>query len=109
MELEMLPLTANGKVDRRALPPPFAKEVLAGEDYVEPRTDLERTIAALWCELLKVEKVSARDNFFALGGHSLLSAQMVSQLYQRAGYRLSLRSVIFQTLEQLAASCEPSG
>jgi amino acid adenylation domain-containing protein len=108
VELETLPLTANGKVDRRALPPPFAQNALAGEEHIEPRTEVERVIAALWCELLKVERVSVRDNFFALGGHSLLSAQMVAQLCKRTGHRLSLRSVIFETLEQLAANCGPA-
>lgn len=108
VELETLPLTANGKVDRRTLPPPFAQEALAGEEHVEPRTEVERAIAALWREMLKVERVSVRDNFFALGGHSLLSAQMVAQLCKRTGHRLSLRSVVFETLEQLAAHCGPA-
>jgi acyl-coenzyme A synthetase/AMP-(fatty) acid ligase len=107
VELETLPLTASGKVDRRALPPPFAHEAQAAEEHIEPRTETERAIAALWRELLKIEKVSVRDNFFALGGHSLLSAQMVAQLEKRTGHRLNLRSVIFETVEQLAANCGP--
>jgi acyl-coenzyme A synthetase/AMP-(fatty) acid ligase len=108
VELETLPLTANGKVDRRALPPPFVQAALSGEEHVEPRTEVERAIAALWREMLKVERVSVRDNFFALGGHSLLSAQMVAQLCKRTGHRLSLRSVVFETLEQIAANCGPA-
>ena len=108
IELDRLPLTANGKVDRRALPSPLANEILATDHYVEPRTDVEKTIAALWSEVLKVGRVSARDNFFALGGHSLQAAQMVAELQKRAGLRLHLRSVVFETLEQLAASCSPS-
>jgi amino acid adenylation domain-containing protein len=108
VELETLPLTANGKVDRRALPPPFAQQIQEGEEHIEPRTEAERVLAALWSELLKVERISVRDNFFALGGHSLLSAQMVAQLFKRTGHRLSLRSVIFETLEQLAARCGPA-
>jgi amino acid adenylation domain-containing protein len=107
VELETLPLTANGKVDRRALPHPFAEDVQAGEEHIEPRTDAERAIAVLWRELLNLERVSVRDNFFALGGHSLLSAQMVAQFFERTGCRLDLRSVIFETLEQLAANCGP--
>ena len=108
VELAQLPLSPNGKVDRRALPSPLANEVLVTDQYVEPRTDMEKAIAVLWCELLRIERVSARDNFFALGGHSLMAAQMVAQVHKRTGHRLSLRSVIFETLEQLAASA-PGG
>jgi amino acid adenylation domain-containing protein len=104
VELNALPLTASGKVDRRALPEPFANEVLPGEEVVEPRTPMEKGLAALWSELLKRDKISIRDNFFALGGNSLLATQMVAQLFKRTGYRVGLRSVLFETLEQLAES-----
>ncbi len=105
IELENMALTADASVDRSALPRPYAEAAIASETHVEPRTETELAIAALWCELLKVERVSVRANFFALGGYSLLSAQMVERLLKRTGHRLSLRSVIFETLEQLAANC----
>ncbi|MEO8429884.1 MAG: amino acid adenylation domain-containing protein [Acidobacteriota bacterium] len=75
--MRSLPLTANGKVDRLALPPP---EQGAGELYVAPRTARENTVAEIWKEVLKVDRVGARDNFFDLGGHSLLLTQVVSRL-----------------------------
>ncbi len=106
VELEPLPLTDNGKVDRRALPAPD-EEQRSGEDHViEPRSEAERAIAAVWQGLLNVPRVSVLDNFFELGGHSLLAAQMVARLAQTANIRLPLRSVIFETLEQLAAGVE---
>jgi aryl carrier-like protein len=66
---------------------------------------MEKTFAALWAELLKIEKVSVRDNFFALGGDSLLAARMSVEIFRRSGHRVSLRSVVAETLEQLAAGC----
>ncbi|HEX2188928.1 MAG TPA: amino acid adenylation domain-containing protein, partial [Longimicrobiaceae bacterium] len=75
--LERLPLTANGKVDRRALPEP---EPATGEGYVAPRTPAEELVAGIWAEVLKVERVGATDDFFALGGHSLLATRVVSRL-----------------------------
>jgi len=77
VRLEALPLTANGKVNRAALPPP-EKIRLAG--YVAPRTDFERAIAEIWQEVLQVERVGLNDNFFDLGGHSLLMVQVYSRL-----------------------------
>jgi amino acid adenylation domain-containing protein len=106
MELEELPLTANGKVDRRALPAPALEQAGADREFVAPRSDVEKTIAAVWQEMLSVANVSVRDNFFELGGHSLLAARMAARLEQGAGYRLQLRSVIFETLEQIAAGVE---
>jgi len=77
--MERLPLTPNGKVDRRALPPPDGTRRLAGE-YVAPRDELEQRIAGIWRELLGLERVGVHDNFFDLGGHSLLLLQVQSKL-----------------------------
>jgi amino acid adenylation domain-containing protein len=107
VELNALPLTDNGKVNRRALPPP-AEELRSAEDnFIAPRSAVEQAMAAVWQEILGVPRVSVLDNFFELGGHSLLAAQMVARLAQTAGIRVNLRSVIFETLEQLAAGVEP--
>jgi amino acid adenylation domain-containing protein len=73
--LAALPLTANGKVDRRALPAPEAALTAAREAFVAPTNDLESAIAKVWKEVLKIERVGVNDNFFELGGHSLLLAQ----------------------------------
>jgi amino acid adenylation domain-containing protein len=76
--LTALPLTASGKIDRRALPDPAEFEL--GAEYVAPRTPLEEELARIWADLLGVEKVGVNDDFFALGGHSLLATQAVIRI-----------------------------
>ncbi|HEX5085917.1 MAG TPA: amino acid adenylation domain-containing protein [Blastocatellia bacterium] len=78
--LDTFPLNPNGKVNRRALLEQGGRSLEAGVEYVAPGTDLEKKIANVWQEALKVEKVGLNDNFFALGGHSLLLAQMLRKL-----------------------------
>ncbi|MET9225533.1 amino acid adenylation domain-containing protein [Lentzea sp. NPDC003310] len=99
-----VPLTPNGKVDRRALPAP-APEVVAGDaDRVAPSTDLERALAGLWAGVLRVDvdAIGLRDNFFALGGDSLLGIQLASRA-RRAGLRFSSRDLfLHQTIAELA-------
>jgi acyl-CoA synthetase (AMP-forming)/AMP-acid ligase II/acyl carrier protein len=78
VELESMPLTSNGKVDKRALPEPELADMAA--EYVAPRNDVERTLANIWQELLGVERVGIYDNFFELGGHSLLAMRVASYI-----------------------------
>src|SRR4029077_10649835 len=78
--LERLPLTPNGKVDRRALPAPDAARPALGEQYVVPRTAVERQLAEIWGSVLGLDGVGLHDNFFELGGHSLLATQVVSRI-----------------------------
>ena len=80
VKLEAVPLTPNGKVDRRALPPPMSHRPELESDYVAPRTELERTIASIWQAVLHLEKIGINDNFFELGGHSLLATQVLSRI-----------------------------
>ena len=105
--LEELPLTPNGKVDRRAL---LALEHEAatggGGDYVAPSTETEEALAAIWSELLKLERISTLDNFFDLGGHSLLSVQVTARVRDRLGVRINPRDLMLQNLGQLAAVLE---
>jgi amino acid adenylation domain-containing protein len=100
--LERIPLTANGKVDRKALPAVArpAGEVVAP---IAPRDELESQLVKLWEELLNVHPVSLRDNFFDLGGHSLLAVRLFSELRKMTGKTLGL-STLFQapTVEKLA-------
>jgi natural product biosynthesis luciferase-like monooxygenase protein/amino acid adenylation domain-containing protein len=77
--LEMLPLTPNGKLDRNALPAPEV-EAYARRGYEEPQGEMEQTLAALWEELLGVERVGRHDQFFELGGHSLLAVRLIERL-----------------------------
>jgi long-subunit acyl-CoA synthetase (AMP-forming) len=78
VELEALPFTASGKIDRRALPEPASLESVV--EYVAPRTALELELAQIWSELLGIERVGVNDDFFALGGHSLLATQAVIRI-----------------------------
>ncbi|HET7460820.1 MAG TPA: amino acid adenylation domain-containing protein [Longimicrobium sp.] len=91
--VDALPITANGKVDRAALPDPDGASRAHAEEYVEPSTDTEGELAELWRQLLGVERVGARDSFFAVGGHSLLAMQLASRLQQHFGAELPLRAL----------------
>ncbi|MBW4556585.1 MAG: amino acid adenylation domain-containing protein [Trichormus sp. ATA11-4-KO1] len=80
VQLKALPLTTNGKIDRRALPVPDSDRPELAEVYVAPRSEIERAIARIWQEVLHLDKVGIHDNFFDLGGHSLLMLQVNHQL-----------------------------
>ncbi|HEY4058609.1 MAG TPA: amino acid adenylation domain-containing protein, partial [Kofleriaceae bacterium] len=99
--LSALPLTVNGKLDRRALPTPT---MTSGAEYVAPRTAVEEAIATTWRELLGVERVGIRDDFFALGGHSLLATRLVARLRAQFAIDLPVRAIFeAKTIEGLAA------
>jgi thioesterase domain-containing protein/acyl carrier protein len=103
VKLDALPLTSNGKVDRKALP---AAE-LGGAGAVAPRNATERELAAIWKELLGRESVGVTDDFFALGGHSLLAVTLVERVRERLGRELPLRALFeHATIERLAASLD---
>jgi amino acid adenylation domain-containing protein len=104
--LDRLPLTRNGKVDRRALPEPDAAD-LAGARYVAPRTQTEEVLAALWAQVLEVDRVGAEDGFFELGGHSLMATRVVSRLREDFGVEMPVRAVFeHPRLESFAAEVE---
>jgi acyl-coenzyme A synthetase/AMP-(fatty) acid ligase len=90
--LSELPRLPNGKVDRHALPAPDDQRQETESPYVEPETETERTIAGIWKELLRVERVSRLDNFFDAGGHSLLATQAVNKIRNVCGVELPLRA-----------------
>ncbi|HET8842334.1 MAG TPA: thioester reductase domain-containing protein, partial [Ktedonobacteraceae bacterium] len=96
------PLTPNGKLDRRALPDP-EQSMEPEHEYVAPRTVVEQQLVAIWREVLGVEQVGVFDDFFALGGHSLLTVRLMTQIEQTFGKRLPV-AAIFQgrTVESLA-------
>jgi amino acid adenylation domain-containing protein len=90
--MEALPLTANGKVDKKALPLPEEQD-LAREEYMAPRTELEEKLCAICGQLLKLMRVGIDDDFFALGGHSLLATRLISAIRQSFGIELQIRTV----------------
>ncbi|MEX5612666.1 amino acid adenylation domain-containing protein, partial [Pseudomonas protegens] len=89
VRLDAVPLTANGKLDRKALPAPD-QAALFGREYQAPQGATETTLAAIWQEVLHLPRVGRQDHFFELGGHSLLAMRMVSQVRQRLGVELAL-------------------
>ncbi|MFE7469461.1 condensation domain-containing protein, partial [Streptomyces sp. NPDC057499] len=104
--LDHMPVNSSGKVDRRALPAPDA-----GPDtgHVEARTDTERVLCGIWADVLRVEQVGVEDNFFALGGDSILSIQVVTRARQ-AGLDLTSRDIFTrQTVAALAAHADATG
>ncbi len=102
VELAALPLLPNGKVNRAALPEPEAAGTPAGS-YVAPRTELERTIAGVLCQVLHVDRVGLADNFFDLGGHSLLMIRAAGTLEQLLGRKLPVLELFrFPTVAALA-------
>jgi surfactin family lipopeptide synthetase C len=93
VELAAMPLTANGKIDRRALPEPDAARPDLAADYVAPRTPAEKDVAQIWGDVLGVERVGVHDDFFDLGGHSLLATRVVSRLRAVLGADVTVRTL----------------
>ena len=100
MLLEALPLTNNGKIDRKALPAPKKDRSQLSEKFVKPSTPVEQILAEIWPQVLGLEQVGVEDNFFELGGDSILSIQVISKANQ-AGLRLTLNQLFqHQTIAQ---------
>ncbi|PJK37294.1 non-ribosomal peptide synthetase [Pseudomonas sp. S10E 269] len=100
--LDRLPLNANGKLDRKALPTLEIGQ-LHSQDYLAPRNELETTLAAIWAEVLKVDRVGVEDNFFELGGHSLLATQIASRVQKTLQRDVPLRAMFeCSTVAELA-------
>jgi amino acid adenylation domain-containing protein len=91
--MSTLPLTANGKLDRSALPPPGLDDVDGQSEFIEPSTASEQMVAEIFADLLLVEQVGAEDDFFALGGHSLLATQAVARIRKATGVSLQVHQL----------------
>ncbi|MDQ6809180.1 MAG: non-ribosomal peptide synthetase [Verrucomicrobiota bacterium] len=105
--LRSFPLTANGKIDRAALPPPSADKNFRDEPVVAPRTPVEEQLAAIICDVLRLPRVSVRDDFFNLGAHSLLGAQIIARVRGSFGVELKLLDVFDSpTIAELALKIE---
>src|SRR5689334_10651662 len=92
VRMERMPLTGNGKLDRKRLPAPEG-DAYAAKRYEEPEGEMEKAIAGVWAEVLKVERVGRQDNFFNLGGHSLLAVKVIARLRQVLGVEVDLRDL----------------
>ncbi|HEX3145754.1 MAG TPA: non-ribosomal peptide synthetase [Pyrinomonadaceae bacterium] len=107
VKIDSLPLTANGKIDRQALPAPDEENRLIDDVFVAPRTPIEQRVAEILCALFKVKEVGINDNFFLLGGHSLLGAQLLTKIRNAFGVDLPLRAVFdAPTIATLSATIE---
>lgn len=110
--MDSFPLMANGKIDRGALPPARAAQPCAG--FVAPRTGTEKSLAAIWCELLQVQEIGVNDDFFDLGGQSLVAMRMVARIRDELGVDLQLRNLferptvagLAEIVDGLAWSCQ---
>ncbi len=94
VRMEKLPLTANGKIDRKALPSPEHTRIDVGGQFIAPRDGTEQTLAQLWSKVLKVDRVGASDDFFALGGHSLLALRIIVEIEKQFKRRLPLATLL---------------
>ena len=105
VNLASLPLTATGKINRKALPAPDECALEAQEEFAAPRTPVEALLAQIWSEVLKLQRVGIHDNFFDLGGHSLLATQVISRIRDAFNLEIPLRTVFESpTIDELAVS-----
>ncbi|MEC0241464.1 amino acid adenylation domain-containing protein [Paenibacillus dokdonensis] len=105
MQLPEMPLTPNGKIDRKALPEPDASQARS-KDYVAPRTDIEQAVADVWQAVLQVDKIGVQDNFFELGGHSLKATIVVARLQKQ--FEIGMNDIFeYQTVAALANKIKP--
>src|SRR5262249_49724411 len=111
-----LPLSANGKINRRALPEPNESNVLTTATIVAPRTATEERLAQVLCSLLDTKRISMEDDFFQLGGHSLLGTQLVARIREVFGVAVNLRLVfesptiaaLAEEIDKLAVHARPN-
>lgn len=109
--LDEIPLTANGKANRRALPDP---EITVGDDYVAPSNEIEQDLVEIWAEVLRLDKevISVKKSFFEMGGHSLKATMLVNKISKRFNVEVSLRNVMtyqdVQSLGDFISKLEPS-
>ena len=105
--MDKLPLTANNKVDRKALPEPSSFSSSTSNEYMEPKTITEKKLAAIWSSILKIEKIGVLDGFFEIGGHSMIAVTMIIKIEKEFGIRLPLATLFEQSnIQRLAKVIE---
>ncbi len=102
VEIDEIPKTPAGKIDRKSLSKPFASEPVSNIEFAAPQTETEYHVASIWRDLLKTERVGLHDNFFDLGGDPLLSVQAAARYKKLTGKTLSLSSLLLNNLQQIA-------
>jgi acyl carrier protein len=107
--LEAYPMTLNNKIDRKALPKPDSGQGVEREAFVAPEYTLEKILATIFQDVLGLQAVGRYDNFFDLGGHSLLSMKVVAKFQEETGIRLNPGELFQQTVGQIAAHYEAHG
>lgn len=93
VEMDALPLSPNGKVDRKLLPAPDGARPELEQAFIAPRNEVEQTLANIWAEVLRLDQIGINDNFFDLGGHSLLATQVISRVQIAFNVELPLRAI----------------
>lgn len=107
IEVDQLPLMPNGKIDKNSLPLPFATQPHEVE-RIPPRNNKEKFLVKIWADVLDIplDQISINDNFYEIGGHSLLSIQVISRLSNITKTKINFRDIVLNSLEQIAAKCE---
>ena len=105
MQLESIPVTKNGKLDKRALPEIDARAI---EEYIAPRTATEKIICDIFAEILNSEQVGVKDSFFEMGGHSLRATRLVNSIEEQTGARITLREVFLNSTPEALAQIADS-
>jgi len=107
IKLKEMPLTPNGKIDKKALPEPDLSQ--SSTEYIAPRNETEEKLAQIWCEILDIEKVGVTDNFFDIGGHSLKAVNLVSRIQKEFNVAVKVSDIFDKpSVEKLAAYFEQS-
>jgi acyl carrier protein len=107
VQLEQLPCSASGKLDRTALPKPTPANILENDSFEPPQTQVEKRLASLLTSLLGVSRVGREDNFFSLGGHSLMGAQLIAKIRETFGVELSLLGLFdHPTVKEVSSEIE---
>jgi len=101
--LQRFPLSPNGKINRRALPDPFDANITGtANNYIPPRNEMERKLVKIWQEVLNLERIGVRDDFFEIGGHSLKATQVLSRIYKETNAKIELKTIFqYPTIEGL--------
>ena len=96
VQLEELPLTSNGKLDKKALPDPEGLGMSTGVEYVAPRNEIEEKLVVIWEEILGTENIGVQDNFFELGGHSLKATQLISRINVELNVKINIKNIFIE-------------